>query len=1061
MKKYLLLWLLCFGCTAGLFAQKTTISGTVTDQDANPLVGAAVVVEGTSVGTITDIDGKFEIEAEQGQTLVISYIGMLTQSFPAKDGMEVALSEDVKVLDEVVAIGYGTATRAQFVGSAEAVSGEDITKQATSNVTNALQGKMAGVQVVNGSGQPGSGASIRIRGVGSINSGSTPLYVVDGTPIETSAINQINSYDIASMTVLKDASATAIYGARGANGVVLITTKGGGTDHKMTVNVDAKWGVNQKGVSNYDVMTSPALYYETAYKALYNSQYYNGVAVSDAHAYANKTLLTKEGVGYQVYTVPAGENLIGTNFRLNPNATLGYKDADYYYLPDNWEKNTLSENQLRHEYNISVNGGNKDTQYFISAGYLKDPGIIAGSSFERFNLRTKVDSQVKKWLKVGASASYTHSVTNTSTSTSWGIVGNVFAAANDMAPIYPFYVRDAETGEIAKDANGYTIYDNGSNTHQLRSGSAPAGNEAINMYLDINEGKTDYFSGSFYVTLTPVKGLNLTARVSPDVLNYRSTSMANPFYSEIAKEGAVSKGSERIITINQQYMASYKNRFADNHNLEVLVGWETYMLKDEAFSASNNLLYNPFVAELNNAYGVEPASSHVSSSTDNFVTAGLFARVQYDLYDRYFLNGTYRYEASSRFSPESRWGHFGSVGAAWLINRENWFESDNVDELKLKASWGTQGNDQLGSYYLWHTLYSISYNSETKTFAQTLGSKGNPDITWENQQLSNVGVDFAFFKNRLSGTVEYFNRYNKDMLFNVPMPPSAGYSSFPRNIGSVMNQGFELSLSGTAVDTRDIKWDIFGNITFVDSKILELPDYAKENGITGSTYILKEGGSLSEAYMIQYAGVDHETGQALYYVDPDNGDYTTTTERSNAKKASLGDVSAKWYGGFGTSLELYGVDLSVSFAYQFGGKTYDGGYQQLMHTGAQMGRNWHKDILNAWTPENKDADVPRICASDDYDQEATSRWLVSSNYLSLNNVTVGYTLPTKWMKKIGLQKLRVYFQGDNLALFSAREGFDPRQSQNARAVGLGISTSSGNYVYSQLRTLSGGISITF
>ncbi len=299
------------------------------------------------------------------------------------------------------------------------------------------------------------------------------------------------------------------------------------------------------------------------------------------------------------------------------------------------------------------------------------------------------------------------------------------------------------------------------------------------------------------------------------------------------------------------------------------------------------------------------------------------------------------------------------------------------------------------------------------------------------------------------------------MLFNVPMPPSAGYSSFPRNIGSVMNQGFELSLSGTAVDTRDIKWDIFGNITFVDSKILELPDYAKENGITGSTYILKEGGSLSEAYMIQYAGVDHETGQALYYVDPDNGDYTTTTERSNAKKASLGDVSAKWYGGFGTSLELYGVDLSVSFAYQFGGKTYDGGYQQLMHTGAQMGRNWHKDILNAWTPENKDADVPRICASDDYDQEATSRWLVSSNYLSLNNVTVGYTLPTKWIKKIGLQKLRVYFQGDNLALFSAREGFDPRQSQNARAVGLGISTSSGNYVYSQLRTLSGGISITF
>ncbi len=1067
MKKYLLLWLLCLGCTAGLFAQKTTISGTVTDQEGEPLVGAAVVVEGSKTGTITDFDGKFIIDATPGANLVFSYVGMVSTIAPAKDGMEIALKENAEVLDEVVVVGYGTTTRAQFVGSAEAVSGEDIAKTATSNVTNALAGKVAGVQVTKGSGQPGTGASIRIRGIGSISGGSTPLYVIDGVTVESDAMNQINSSDIASMTVLKDASATAIYGARGANGVVLITTKGGSKDHKMTVNVDAKWGVNQKGVPNYDVMTSPELYYETAYKSIYNSQFYNGVSMSDAHAYAAANLISK--LGYQVFDVPAGENLVGTNFKLNPNATLGYSDGQYYYKPDNWEKETYQENQLRHEYNVSVNGGNKESQYFVSGGYLSDPGIVAGSSFERFSLRTKVDSQVKKWFKLGGAAAYSHTMIQApSNQGEWGSTGNVFYTANMMAPIYPFYVRDAE-GAIKTDSRGYTVYDSGTYTNALRPGGAPRGNNAINLYIDDEYSKIDYFSGNLYATFTPVKGLNLTARVAPEVYNVRESSYSNPFYGSTSTEGAVAKASSRLFTLTQQYMADYKVRFADHHNLELLAGWEMYSLLSESFSASNTLLYNPFVAELSNAYG-DPSNTNLSSSTEEFQTAGLFARLQYDLYDRYFLNATYRFEGSSRFAAANRWGHFGSVGAAWLVSRENWFESDNVDELKIKASWGTQGNESIRNYYAYRDLYAISYNSETKEFTKVLSQKGNDNLTWEKQMLSNVGVDFAFFNNRLSGSVEYFNRYNTDMLFNISMPLSAGYSSEPQNIGSMMNQGGELSLEGVLVDARDIKWSIFGNITYLDTKILTLPDAFKVNGIEGnakiatSNSILREGGSLFQLYTVEYAGVDEETGKMLYYVnDPTKpGDRSTTTVYDEANQADLGDVSAHWFGGFGTSLEAYGFDVSLSCSFQLGGQAYDGGYQELMHTGYSYGRNWHKDILNAWTPENTQTDVPRLCATDNFDQENSSRWMVSTNYISLDNLTVGYTLPNKLSKKIGLSKLRVFFQGDNLALGSARQGFDPRQSQNGYAsYGISGSTSSGNFVYSQLRSLSGGISIAF
>ena len=392
-----------------------------------------------------------------------------------------------------------------------------------------------------------------------------------------------------------------------------------------------------------------------------------------------------------------------------------------------------------------------------------------------------------------------------------------------------------------------------------------------------------------------------------------------------------------------------------------------------------------------------------------------------------------------------------------MENTSNW-----LDELKFKISYGTQGNDQLRNYYAYRNLYAITYNSTTEEFAISLSGKGNADLTWEAQKLFNTGFEFSFLNRMIIGSIDYFSRLNSDMLFSVPMPPSAGYASEPQNVGSVINRGVELDLRANLINQRDIRWSVFGNITHLNNEILKLPEYSKANGgIKYSSYILKEGGTLNQVYLQKWAGVDPQTGQGLYYVDPDNGDNSTTANYADAKQADLGDIGVKFYGGFGTTFDAYGFDLSANFAYQLGGKAYDGSYQELMHTGKQLGRNWHLDILNAWTPENTNTDVPRISAADDHDQKNSSRFLVSSNYLSLNNITLGYTLPLDIANRLKINKVRVYVSGDNLALLTARRGFDSRQSQNSIGTGVGISTTSGNFVYSQLKVISGGLSITF
>lgn len=1058
----------CFVSIGLAFAQLQTFNGVVlSETNGEPVIGASVQVKGTTQGTITDFDGKFSIIADKGGILVVSFIGMRTMEVPVAQDLKIVLSENTSELDEVMVVAFGTTTKKSFTGSASVVKSDDIVKRQTSNVTNSLSGQVAGVQGVSTDGAPGAVTKIRIRGIGSMNADNSPLYVVDGVPADDNTIATLNNNDIESITVLKDAASNALYGARGANGVVLITTRRGNTQDAQ-ITVDAKWGSNSREVPTYSVMTDPGMYYETFYQGLYNSQYLAGQSSAYSHEYANTYLLDPKngGLGYQVYTVPTGQRLIGRNGKLNPNATLGYNDGSNYYLPDSWYGELFNSSNLRQEYNLSVSGSTDKINYFASAGYLDDSGIIENSDYQRFTTRVNVDYQAKKWLKIGTSMSYAHAdqkyPTDQTSDNAASSSGNLFFVSNFMAPIYPLYIRNAD-GSIAHDANGYTMYDYGDGVSVAAGTQRPfmsQSNPASAIALDKSKYTNDMFTGKWYATIEFYKGLKATANVGVNYFGSRYQQTINPYYGQYATSGGLAfVESDRYLIVNQQYLLTYNNRFAGLHNVDLLLGYENYQYTESAVYGQKTKLFSPDIAEVSNAI----LSPLTGSLTHHYATQGILAQAKYDYDSKYYFSASYRRDASSRFAKEHRWGNFWSVGAAWDINSESWMEpaQDVVNLLKLKASYGAQGNDNLltsdgkVNYYLYTDQYDVSESNGA--FATTLTYKGNNDLTWETSYNLNVGIDFALFDERLSGTVEGFQRRTVDMLYYKPVPSSLGYSTLPVNIGSVSNAGLDLELHGVPVRTKNVTWTIFANMTYFKNKILQLSPELNGQWISGN-YIYKEGESLYNFYIRKYAGVDPATGNSLWYQDITDAEgnvtgQTVTDVWSNATQYETGDILPKVYGGFGTSLDAYGLDFSVSFAYQLGGRIYDDGYRALMHSGNSSfaGQNWHTDILNAWTPENTDTDVPRVDAADLYTNSSSDRWLISSNYLNLQNITLGYTLPAKWTRKIKVEKLRIYGVADNVALVSARKGLDPRQS---------YTTSSMN-TYASMRSISGGISITF
>ena len=1060
--------------TAGIaMAQEINVSGTVIDySNGEPVPYASVHLEGTMTGTSTDGDGKYSIRLPHGGNLVFSSIGYITvkESVNGTMVLNIVLEPDTEHLEETIVVAYGTATKSSFTGSASMVGAETIESRVSTDVTAALAGTTPGVQIISSSGDPASGGgTIRIRGIGSMSASNSPLYIVDGMPYDGS-ISDINPGDVESMSVLKDAAASAIYGARGANGVVLITTKRAGTSDAK-VRFDAKWGSNSRLIPQYDVITDPALYYETHYRMMYNSQIYAGKSPSEAYAYADANLFNQNngGLGYQVYTIPAGEKFIGEDFKINPSAVLGYSDGQYYYIPDDWYGLTF-RNSFRQEYNLSVSGAKDRLNYYGSIGYLNDGGIVNNSGYQRYTARINVDYQAKPWMKITSSMSYAHSDSQTASySSSYGSSSNIFYVTNMMGPIYPLYVRNAD-GQIMME-NGMKVYDS-NQTNFIRP--AFVGNAVRDNEVNRRKTYTDFITGKWGAVLTPVEGLSLTANIGLTNDNSRYNALYSRFGSQSATDGLAYVSHDRTFAVNNQYLAEYKTDFGGSgHSLNMLAGYEMYRLKIQFLEGQNDHLFNPLIGELGNADGV--SSRQTSSYTADYMTQGFLARVQYEYGNRYFASASYRRDGSSRFAPGKRWGNFGSVGAAWLISNEDFMSGIGwISMLKLKGSYGVQGNDDLypnanyaRRYYPYADNYTHSYNEGTGEYSTDLDYKGNEDLTWESSHSFNAGVDFELFGSRLNGSAEYFSRKTVDLLYSKDVPLSAGNPTgyYPVNVGSIINDGFEISLEGIVINTSDVQWSLNMNLSHYRNRILSLDPSVSEEGIKGGNYIYKVGGSLYEAYMRKFAGVNPENGKAQWYrkVMDNNGEWTGESEVTetfaDASQYELGSVLPKLYGGFGTTLKAYGFDFSAQFSFQLGGRYYDGTYQALMHTSSGIGTAWHKDVLKSWSEANKDSRIPRLDGDTSVGQTAVSNYLISSDYLSINNITLGYTLPERLASTIKLSGVRVYVAGDNLAVKSARKGMDPRYSMGLGSLTSGSGLNSGSY--SAMRTITAGVTLTF
>ncbi|MCI8999334.1 MAG: SusC/RagA family TonB-linked outer membrane protein [Muribaculaceae bacterium] len=1015
--------------------------------------------------------------------LQVSYVGMQTREVPVTAGTMKIVLENSNMLDEVITVAYGTAKKSAFTGSATVIDAAEIEQSQVTNVLNALQGKVAGTQIYNQSGQPGSGpASIVIRGISSLNAGNEPLIVLDGVPYGGSVTN-INNADIESMTVLKDAASNALYGARGANGVILITTKKAKSGSNARVTLDAKWGQNSRAVQDYNTIQDPRLYYETYYNSLYN--YFTtekGMTPNQAWQTANDNLINSSdyGLGYQSFSYPAGEYFIGRNGKVNPLATPGrivnYNGADYYITPDDWLDETYSKS-LRQEYNLSVSNSTQSTNFYASVGYLKNEGIIANTNYERFTGRLSADTQVKPWLKVGANMAYTHFDNNSMASDgSASAVNNPLAIATSIAPIYPMYIRDGK-GTILTNADGLTRYDygDGQNAGLTRPGGASSGSNGVSdVRYNTSNSEGNSVNATGFAEIRFLRDFKFTTNNTVYVSETRGTSVGNPYFgSNATSGGSVSKTHQRYMTYTYQQLLNWNRKFG-KHDVGLLLGHENSWIKQTYLGASRSNMFSPGNHELDGAV-IDNSMSSYTSSYDN---EGYFFRAQYDFDSKYFASASFRRDASSRFHPDHRWGNFWSIGGAWIISKEDWFQAPWVDILKIKASYGEQGNDNIGNYRYTNTYTVVNVNGQPSLSASSV--KGNPNITWEKNGNFNAGVEFGFFNNRLNGSIEAFYRKTSDMLYQKPLAASSGYSNQWENFGDMSNTGIEIDLQGTVINTRDFSWGLNFNLTWYKNKVTRLPETNKGSyveghyGTSSRGFFIAEGLPMYTYYAAKYAGVDPENGKPMFWknvyetdsegkvVNDANGhpivvDRKKVYSDQDPDKYLCGSAIPKAYGGFGTTFTYKGFDLSVDFTYQIGGKIEDSDYSSYMSAPRAMsqGSAIHADVLNAWSPENPTSSIPRFQFGDNF-AVSSDQYYTDASYLSLQNVNFGYTIPQNICRKMFLDKVRLYVSGENLWLWSKRQGLDPRQF----ALG-GSGIGGGNTYYSAIRTISGGITVTF
>ena len=922
---------------------------------------------------------------------------MQSQEVKIKPNVKVVLKSDAEVLDEVVVTGYGVQRKASFTGAASIVGEEAIAKKNDANFVKVLEGSVPGVQMNNSTSMPGVWGSVYIRGRASLNSGTQPLYVIDGMPVNSDTdamstsdnnmvdpMSSINPADIESITVLKDAAATAIYGSRAANGVIVVTTKKG-SEGKFNLNLDIKQGFVSMGNNNMDF----------------------------ANAEESMKLFTDGLTAYQ-----------GGDWQEN-----------YNYLTDNyfgWDRKTstdwmdaITRKGYYQDYNLSAQGRNGNTGYYVSLGYLNTDGLIIGSDMERFSGRMNLDSKFK-WATIGVNTSYSYSTQNGfSLSTGGSMSSPLTAAISSQTPMDPVYDSEGNYNNINM-YNPVALMDE--DTGELNENKMQTIN--LNPYLQVDFGLGIYAKTTLGVNLTDLRQYQYwSALYNPQAMDYNGL-------------GQQYNSRNTVITWNN--VVGWNHKFADKHDVSVMLGqemqkksyfYEYYAKSDFPFADSG-------MRDLTTA-GTEQGSEYYKKEAR---LASYFMDAHYSYADKYYLSGSYRRDGSSVFGSDTRWGNFWSVGGKWRISGEDFLNGNNViTNATLRASYGTVGNQDI-DWYAARGFYGAGYN-----YNQMPGmipvSISNQELTWEVSKKFDIGFDLSLW-HRLHFTFDFYNEITSDALFQVPLSMTTGMTETYKNIGKIRNHGIEFSVNANILQTKDWTWSAYANLTWNENEVVKL---STDEPIEYTFQIIEEGRPYTQFKMKEYAGVDRETGKPLWYLNETGNE--TTSDYNAAAKRYVGDADPNVLGGFGTNLRWKDIDFGLSFNYRLGGKVYDSG---AAFTGFGMAfRTPLEDVaLNSWTEENKDAKYPQYIYKDPYNATSTSsRFLYSGDYLRISNLTLGYTLPKKWTTKILIQRLRAYISVDNLYTFTASDfvGYNPETSANGVIA----------WQYPATRTFIGGIQLTF
>ncbi|MBJ6117289.1 TonB-dependent receptor [Pontibacter sp. BT310] len=1058
MRKFLFFVVLILSAVLqDVVAQTKTVTGKVSDQQNGlGLPGVSVIVKGTSVGTATTADGTYTLNVPaDGTTLIFRFIGYVPveRAIGNQGSINVTMAVDSKQLDEVIVVAYGTAEKGTFTGSASQIKTEDLAKRPVTNVVSALTGVAPGIQTTSGGGQPGDGPAIRIRGIGSANSSNTPLYVVDGVPY-SGGISNINPDDIASLTILKDAAATTLYGSRASNGVIMITTKTG-NKNKSQINLKVVQGVSSRGLEEYERVNAYE-YYPLLWESYRNSLVYaakNPETMDAANIKATDKI--KGLLGYNPFNV-ADNAIVGIDGKINPNAQMIYGAENM-----DWEK-ALMRDSRRSDYSMNVNGGTEKSDYYISLGYTNDKGYLIKSDFERYTARLNVNTQAKEWFKTGINFAGTYSTSNQANDASSTGYVNPFYFSRMMGPIYPVYALDPTTGKPILDEKGNKIYDLGNMTQLGLSNRPSNGSPGRHVVAETEWNSNDFvrnmISARTFGEIKFLQNFKFTTNLSLDLTNYSGSTYQNKIVGDGAPAGRSSqtKTTTTSYTVNQ--LLNYNKTFADVHSVDMLLGHENYAL-------DYNYLYGfrqGQVLDGNTELGNFTTTNSLTSSTDRHRIESYFSRINYSFDERYTLSASYRRDGSSKFSPDYRWGDFWSIGAGWRLDNETFLNLPSwVDMLKIRGSYGEIGNDGIldangnSNYYPYMGLYSVgpSFNnaSEPGFLLQTVPS---PELVWEASRSFDFGFDFGLFQ-RVSGSVEYFHRISDNLLFEVPLPLSSGLLSKSENNGTMYNKGVELELNGDVVKTKDFTWDVNFNWTTFKNEFTKLPS---EEQISGSKKWMV-GKSIYDYWLREYMGVDPATGEAIYRANIfdetnskvlANGD-TVTNNINNARYHYTGSAIPDFSGGIRNTFTYKNLSLSVLMTYQVGGKVYDSNYASLMSPGS-YGQALHKDMLNRWQNPGDITDVPRMDAGrlTDFSSGTSDRWLIDGSHLNIRSVDLTYTVPSAIASKLQLQGARVFLSGENLAMFAKRKGLNPSQSFS------GVTSNS----YSPSRIISAGLNVT-